>query len=210
MAPPKKSAASTLPRMFPIAEIAEMFGRAPRQIRSWIADGRLQVVKVGNAVFIPQAQIDTLLSTPNTPKQGSPKSAKLGRQIRNLLELIKDGHGSPAMARELREIEERQQRLEQEIASAGTAEPVPVLHPNLPALYRRKVETLQEALRDATTAAAATEALRSLVDAILVSPGERRGEVSVELRGALAAFLDLSEADDAADTRTAAPRKGNG
>jgi hypothetical protein len=55
---------------------------------------------------------------------------KLGRQIRNLLELIKDGHGSPAMAR--------------------------------------------------------------------------------ELRGNLAAFLYLPETEDAADMRTAAPRKGNG
>ena len=80
MASPKKSAAPTLPRMFTMAEIAEMFGRAPRTIRSWIADGRLQAVKVGNAVFVPQAQIDTLLSTPNTPKQRSPKSARNSNQ----------------------------------------------------------------------------------------------------------------------------------
>jgi excisionase family DNA binding protein len=65
---PKQAAAPTLPRMFSIAEIAEMFGRAPRTIRSWIADGRLQAVKIGHAVFIPQAQIDALLSTLNTSK----------------------------------------------------------------------------------------------------------------------------------------------
>jgi hypothetical protein len=64
-------------------------------------------------------------------------------------------------------------------------EPVPVLHPNLPALYRRKVETLEEALKDEGTALPAAEALRLLIDAILVTPGERRGEVSLSLRGDL-------------------------
>ena len=42
--------------------------------------------------------------------------------------------------------------------------------------------------------------LRALIDAILVFPGERRGKVSVTLRGDLAAFLrsDASEARSAA------------
>ncbi|WP_408886996.1 recombinase family protein [Limobrevibacterium gyesilva] len=135
---------------------------------------------------------------------------KLGRQIRNLLELIKDGHGSPAMARELAGLESRQDQIVREIAGTGTPEPLPVLHPNLPELYRRKVDTLEEALRDAATMAAAAEALRSLVDAILVYPGETRGEVRVELRGDLAAFLYLPEPSDGAQTRTAASRKENG
>ena len=46
-----------------------------------------------------------------------------------------------------------------------------------------------EALADPTTVGMATEALRALINAILVFPGERRGEVSVTLRGHLAAFL---------------------
>ncbi|MBR0661935.1 recombinase family protein [Neoroseomonas oryzicola] len=115
--------------------------------------------------------------------------AKLTRQIRNLLELIKDGHGGAAMAAEVRDLERRQEELAQQIAAAGEPEPTPVLHPNLPALYRRRVEALEEALADAVTAMAATEALRALIDAILVFPGERRGEVTVSLRGDLAAFL---------------------
>ena len=45
--------------------------------------------------------------------------------------------------------------------------------------------------------AAAVEALRSLIDAIVVHPGERRGEVRVELRGDLAAFLHLPDEDPA-------------
>jgi site-specific DNA recombinase len=122
------------------------------------------------------------------------QQAKVGRQIRNLLELTKDGHGSPAMVAELRGLEQRQESLMAEIAVAGTPEPVPVLHPNLPELYRRKVEALEAALQEPATAAAAAEALRGLIDAILVYPGERRGEVSVHLRGDLAAVMHLGEA----------------
>ena len=80
-----------------------------------------------------------------------------------------------------------------ELLAAGKPEPVPVLHPNLPVLYRRRVEALEEALRDEATALLAAEALRSLIDTILVHPGERRGEVSLSLRGDLAAFMQMAE-----------------
>jgi site-specific DNA recombinase len=135
---------------------------------------------------------------------------KLARQIRNLLDLFKDGHGSPAMVGELREVERKHKELGAEITATGTPEPVPALHPNLPALYRRRVEALEDALRDAATAAAAAEALRSLIDAIVVYPGARRGEVAVELRGDLAAFLHLGAAaagDAAAGNAEAAGNK---
>ena len=92
----------------------------------------------------------------------------------------------------------------------NSPEPMPDMHPNLPELYRRKIEVLEEALRDPSAAAAATEALRTLIDAILVYPGERRGEVTRELRGDLAAFLHLAEPAAGADARTAALRMGNG
>jgi len=49
------------PRLHAVFDMAEMFGRAPRTIRSWIARGLLTPIKVGNAVFIPQNQIDALL-----------------------------------------------------------------------------------------------------------------------------------------------------
>ena len=124
------------------------------------------------------------------------QQAKIARQVRNLLDLMKEGHGSPALVGELQDLERRHAALAAEIAAAGTVEPVPVLHPNLPELYRRKVETLEQALADPATAATAAEALRSLVDAVLVHPGERRGEVAVELRGDLAAFLHLGDAPE--------------
>jgi len=126
------------------------------------------------------------------------EQARLGRQVQNFLDLIKEGHGSGAMVAELRKVEARQAELGTEMAAAEQPEPVPVPHPNLPALYRRRVQALEEALTDPETAMAATEALRTLIDAILIFPGERRGEVEISLRGDLAAFLRASEATTAA------------
>jgi site-specific DNA recombinase len=133
----------------------------------------------------------------------SQERGKLERQARNLLELIKDGHGSPSMVEELRSLEARKNAVEAEIAVAGAPEAIPVLHPNLPCRYRRKVEALETALTDPGTTTVAAEALRELVDAVLVYPGAKRGEVTMELRGDLAAFLHLDAPPDS-PTRTAA------
>jgi hypothetical protein len=80
---------------------------------------------------------------------------------------------------------------------------------------RQKVERLEQALHDPTVSAAAVEALRSLIDAVIVHPGERRGEISLELRGDLAAFLYLADDEPAAPIQrakralAAAPGKEN-
>ena len=148
--------------------------------------------------------------------QAAHDRAKLDRQIRNLLELIKEGHGSAGMVAEMRALEQRREALDADLAAADVAEPVPTPHPNLPELYRRKVEALELALQDPTAAAAAMEALRTLIDAILVYPGEKRGEVSVDLRGDLAAFLYLADATRAGSSegtpngRTAVAQSRNG
>jgi hypothetical protein len=140
------------------------------------------------------------------------QAGKLARQARTLLDLIKDGHGGAAMVKELNEVERRQDIVAADIAAAGTPEPVPVLHPNLPELYRRKVETLEAALKDPAAAAAAMEALRGLIEAIEVFPGAKRGEISVQLRGDLAAFLYLGEPGGAGgqNSKTAVLRVENG
>jgi site-specific DNA recombinase len=50
--------------------------------------------------------------------------------------------------------------------------------------------------------------LRTLIDAIMVFPGAKRGEVTIELRGDLAALMHVG--DDGTPARTAVPRVGNG
>lgn len=83
------------------------------------------------------------------------------------------------MAAELREMEWRQEELAREINAAGTPEVAPVLHPNLPVLYRRRIEDLEEARAEPTTGISAAEAFRDLVSAVPIISGERRGEFTV-------------------------------
>ena len=123
--------------------------------------------------------------------------------------MLKEGHRSPAVIQELRGLEERRTSLKAQIETAGTPEPMPTLHPNLPELYRRKVEKLEQALQDPSSAAVAAAALRTLIDAILVHPGAARGELTIELRGDLAAFLRLDDSSDPPAARGAAWRVRN-
>ena len=87
---------------------------------------------------------------------------------------------------------------------------MPVLHPNLPELYRRRVEALKVSLVAPSTCLAATPALRGLIDAIQVHPGELPGAVDVRLRGHLAAFLRSSDDDGDSAGRVGPRRVGNG
>jgi site-specific DNA recombinase len=134
---------------------------------------------------------------------------RLDAQIARLIGLIKDGHGGVSMAREVQELERRREVMAAELAATERPEPMPVLHPNLPELYRRRVEALEIALRDEGTALAATEVLRLLVDAVLVTPGEAHGEVHLALRGDLAMFLELAEAEQRAHAGAGAPSIGS-
>ena len=54
-------------------------------------------------------------------------------------------------------------------------------------LYRQKVTTLAQALERPETRVEATEALRGLIDAIILTPSD--GELKIELKGNLAAML---------------------
>ncbi len=56
----------------------------------------------------------------------------------------------------VRELESRCEMLEREVTAAGAVEPAPVLHPNLPQLYRRRVERLEQDLLDPELNALAT------------------------------------------------------
>jgi hypothetical protein len=64
---------------------------------------------------------------------------------------------------------------------AAISEPKPLLHPEMATIYRAKVTALVKALERPDSRSEATEALRDLVDVIVLTP--------VELRGNLAAML---------------------
>ena len=81
----------------------------------------------------------------------------------------------------------RRQQLEAKLAA--TEEPSPLLHPEMARIYRAKVTELAKALQEPDGRSEATEALRGLVDAIVLTPDQAGETLQIELRGNLAAML---------------------
>ena len=66
------------------------------------------------------------------------------------------------------------------------------MNPNVAEIYRRKVTRLADALADSQASQEAASAIRSLIGDVVLTPGERRGEVNATLRGELMAILDIA------------------
>jgi site-specific DNA recombinase len=94
-----------------------------------------------------------------------------------------------AAEREIERIEGRREELKAKLAAAD--EPPPLLHPGMADLYRQKVIALAQALEHPETRTEASEALRGLIDAIVLTPNQ--GELQIELRGNLAAMLGAAQ-----------------
>ncbi|UNK79118.1 hypothetical protein MNQ96_16475 [Sphingopyxis granuli] len=62
---------------------------------------------------------------------------------------------------------------------------IPDVHPGIAEIYTRKVAQLTGTLGDPETRLDASSDIHSLVSKIIVSPGERRGEVHATLHGSL-------------------------
>jgi len=118
---------------------------------------------------------------------------ELGRaqtQITKLVQALKDGVPASVVKDELLALEAQQADLRGRLDRAS--EPAPLLHPNMAALYRRKVGELADALAHEESRAGAAEALRGLIDGIILTPDG--GELRIELQGNLAAMLRAADA----------------
>ncbi|MFO1147568.1 MAG: recombinase family protein [Alsobacter sp.] len=113
--------------------------------------------------------------------------AKVGRQIRAIIEAIKEGIRTPGMKDELTALEERKAALERELADAPAS--APMLHPAMAEVYGRQVAQLHEELNRPEVRAEATEILRGLIEEIRLVP--ENGRLEIELTGALAGILAL-------------------
>jgi len=104
---------------------------------------------------------------------------------------IEDGNYNPTLTKRLTALEADKVKAEAEVAS--TAAPTKLrIHPNLPALYRRKVEQLEEALTEPATQVEAGEIIRSLIDRIELTPTD--DTLAIKLYGDLAQIIAFSEA----------------
>ncbi|SOC92277.1 Site-specific DNA recombinase [Rhizobium sp. AN5] len=120
--------------------------------------------------------------------------AKIEKAIAGIIAAIEDGMYQPSMKARMDELERQKAEIAARMAQAPAD--IPDIHPNVANLYRLRVERLTEALSDPDGGRQAAEALRSLIGKIILTPGEKRGEVHAELRGELFGILDFVKAEE--------------
>lgn len=103
---------------------------------------------------------------------------------------IEDGLYQPTMKARMAELEQMKAETETRLNTAAPAL-LPDVNPNVAEFYRRKVQQLAATLGDEQTNLEAAEAIRSLIGAVVLTPGQRRGEVNATLSGELMAILDF-------------------
>ena len=119
---------------------------------------------------------------------------------KKLIEMVMEGVAPSVVKDELNANAARGEQLEAKLAAKQ--EPPPLLHPEMARIYREKVSKLANALQEPDSRSEATEALRGLVDAIVLTPDQAGEALQIELRGNLAAMLATvqtkrpSESDD--------------
>jgi hypothetical protein len=114
---------------------------------------------------------------------------RIGTRIKKHLNLMLDDEIAVDEGKaEIKALDTRRKELQSQLETAD--EPPPLLHPEMAELYRQKVTTLAQALERSETRTEATEALRGLIDAIVMTPDD--GALRIELRGNLAAMLSAA------------------
>ena len=119
---------------------------------------------------------------------GKSELRKIDLAISGILDAIEEGRRTSALMERLYELEDRKAALQARMAEAPAD--TPDVHPNIADLYRRKVSRLAEALNDPADRDEASDALRALIERVVLMPGDRRGEVHAALHGEFGAILD--------------------
>ena len=115
--------------------------------------------------------------------------AKLERGIAGIMAAIEDGMYQRAMKVRMDDLERQKAEIMARMAEAPAD--VPDIHPNIAEIYKAKVIRLTEALADPELPSEAADAIRSLVGEVVLTPGEKRGEINAVLRGELMGILDF-------------------
>lgn len=119
--------------------------------------------------------------------------AKIEKAIAGIIAAIEDGMYQPSMKARMDELE----RQKAEVIARQLQAPAdtPDVHPNIASIYRKRVERFTDALHNDDDGRFAAEELRSLIEEVVLMPGDKRGEVHAKLRGELFGILDFVEAE---------------
>ena len=131
--------------------------------------------------------------------------AEIEKRIKAMISVIEDGGYARGMMDRMRELEARQDELNARLSTVPAD--LPDIHPRIADIYRRKVERLSEALSRPQERDAAADAIRGLVERIVLTPGAKRGEMNATLHGDLGAMLEWAGNGDGRH-RTDTPARG--
>ncbi len=112
------------------------------------------------------------------------------RKITGIVKAIEDGAYTPRLKARLSALESEKAKATARLANMKPA-PALRLRPNLPALYRSKVEKFAEARNEPATAAEAGDILRALIERIVLTP--LGTELRAELYGDFATIAAMTK-----------------
>ena len=96
-----------------------------------------------------------------------------------------------AVREKLRQLELTKSTIEKSMEQELTPDNIE-MHPNIGQLYQRKVSEISHLLTDQASRGEAISLIRSLIERIVITPGEKRGKPQVQLVGGLAAILEFA------------------
>jgi site-specific DNA recombinase len=124
--------------------------------------------------------------------------ARVEREIRKLVQAIKDGVSALSIRDELLSLETRKAELQSRLEAPEMPE---LLHPRMSDVYREKVGSLCLALESDASRTGAADAIRALVETIVLEPDGERLNITLkgDLAGMLSAARDSKRSPDTGD-----------
>ena len=116
--------------------------------------------------------------------------AEIGRKVSGIMSAIEDGLYEPSMKPRLATLKEEKARLLAQAADIPEADVNVLTHPRLAEVYRRKVASL-ESLLAAEDYRPALELIRSMIEAVILTPNADRTALGATLVGDLANILNI-------------------
>jgi hypothetical protein len=125
--------------------------------------------------------------------------AAIEREIRKLVQAIKDGVSAVSIKDELLSLEARKAELQ---ARLNAPEMPELPHPRMADVYREKVGSLCLALENEQSRTGAADAIRALAEAILLEPDGEQLKITLkgDLAGMLSAARDSKRSPDTGDS----------
>jgi len=117
--------------------------------------------------------------------------AETTKAVAEIVRVIEQGGWHRALSERLTELEAKQDSLTARLSDVP--QDVPDLHPGIAETFRHRIERLTEALDHPEDAGEAAEAIREVIDRIVITPGPTRKDTSITLQGELGTILDWIE-----------------